>query len=267
MKSFGFFFLFIIHINVFTQVGSARNIALGNTFLSHDDILSAGQNISKLYTIKGLSVGVSTQNQFTLKELQRSLFTVGFPVLRGTSALIISHFGFDLYKEIQFAFAYSIQLNPKISIGIKITYHQLYLGENHGSTGSIYPDIAMNYRFSDKIELGLLLNNLTLSKVNSSWEQYWPINFNTGLKYTLNYKVTMFLETSLLVGQNIRFKYGIEYLAHPLIALRIGVNSYPSSFSIGFGLKLKSISLDFASSYNSIMGFSPAISIRYEPLY
>ena len=126
------------------------------------------------------------------------------------------------------------------------------------------PILAMNYRFSKKLDLSILLSNITLSRISNTLDQYWPISAQFGIKYIFNEKLLLFLESVIALERKIIFRSGIEYNIHPILYLRIGANSLPASFSFGFGLSFKRIKIDFASSYQSYVGFSPALSIRYE---
>jgi len=247
-----------------SQLIGARNFALGNSFLTQEDLLSAQANISKLTSIKGFSFGASSSNQFILKELQQSLIAVGFPLLKGGLALTMGHYGFHLYKEIQFSIAYSIALNPAFSLGININYHKLSIADDLKYEASIFPNIGCNYKFNEVLELSVLLTNITLSKINPLGIHNFPVTFQGGLLYKLNSKMNMYLESVLDLEYSIRFRYGIEYFVLENLNLRTGIATKPASFSMGLAYVIKNISIDASSSYQPALGFSPALSIRYE---
>lgn len=246
------------------QINGARNYALGNTFLTQNDILSASTNIAKLSSINAISVGLSSKNNFTIKELQQSLLSIGIPLLNGYTAISINDYGFSLYRETQFSIAYAFPLSPSFSLGLKIVYQHLFIAEKKGNKGTVYPNLGMNYKINNKLELSALLTNLTLSKVTENSVETWPVSANIGAKYTLNKKLRMFLESTVSLEQNINIRYGIEYDINPILSLRTGINNTAAIFSMGIGLTLNKFSIDIASSYQSFIGFSPSISIRFE---
>ncbi len=256
--------LFLASVKLNSQNLGARNIALGNTLLTQDDILSASKNIAKLSSINFFTIGIATSNHFSLKEVQHSLITLGIPLLKNTLALELSTYGFILYREIQIGIAYSIKFSPQFSLGLKLNYQNLTLAENLGSSGSFYPDIGSNYRFNDKIELGVLFKNITLTKIHETGRQTWPVVSIVGIKYSINTLVQMHLESAIELDHSISIRYGLEYQVHSILLLRAGINSQPASFTFGFGLILKNFKIDLASSYQSTLGFSPALSIRYD---
>ena len=176
----------------------------------------------------------------------------------------MGHYGFGLYKEIQFSIAYSISLNPDFSLGININYRKLSIADELKYEASIYPNIGCNYKFNEALQLSVLLTNLTLSKVNAYGKSTFPITFQGALLYELNSKVNMYLESALELEFPIQFRYGIEYSVLENLSLRTGISTHPGSFSIGLGYAIKNISIDASSVYQTALGFSPAISIRYE---
>jgi hypothetical protein len=265
MKALQFLlFITLYPIICLGQINGARNYALGNTFLTQKDILSAATNISKLSSIHALSIGLSSKNEFLIKELQQSSISVGLPLLKGYAAISIHDYGFALYRETQFSVAYSFALSPIFSMGLKIVYHHLFIAENNANNGTIYPNIGMSYRVNKKMELSVLLTNITLTKLTKSSMETWPISANIGTKYVVNNKLNMYLESTISLQQKISLRYGIEYLIKPILTLRTGINSATASFSMGVGLHLTKFSIDLASSYQAFIGFSPSISIRFE---
>jgi hypothetical protein len=256
-------FFLLLSINLHCQESGARNNALGSSFLTQTDIISASNNISQLSYLNSFSIGLTTHNNYLLKELQYSQIAIGIPLFKSNLALAFSTYGFHLYHEYKFSIAFAKQLSPQFSLGLKLNYHLFYFGENLGRSGIIYPDIAASYRFSKKIELGVLFQNITLAKKHETWKQIWPVSSQLGLKYKLNSLTKLFLEGALYLENNFNLRSGLEYHVHRILSLRVGIESNPASFSFGFGILLRQFHLDFATSYQSTLGFRPSISIRY----
>ena len=253
-----------VHLNVHSQFIAARNQALGSTFLTHEDILSANSNISKLSSLKAFSTGIAVTNRFALKELQGAEFVVAMPMLKGYVAISLSQYGFNLYRQNQLSIAYALNLSPGFSMGLQINYRKLLIEDGIKDRSSIYPNLAMNYRINAELELSILLTNITLDPRNSLRNDLWPTSYHIALGYDLNSKVRMFIESSLDLEFSIQLRYGIEYYVSDLFVLRSGFMSDPSSFSMGFSFELKKLTIDLASSYQAFLGLSPSIAIRYE---
>lgn len=257
-------FVSLIPVFCFGQINGARNDALGNTFLTQKDIISANTNIAKLASIHSFSFGLSSKNDFLLKEMQQSVLSVGFPLLKGYTAISINDYGFSLYRETQFSIAYAFPLSPTFSMGVKIIYQHLFIAENNANNGVVYPNIGMTYSVNNKVELSALLTNITLVKLTKNGVETWPVSANIGTKYIVNKKLKMFLESTVSLQQKMNIRYGIEYKIKPILTLRTGINSTTSSISMGIGLSLNKFEIDIASTYQSFIGFSPSLSIRFE---
>lgn len=262
-KKLLFFILLISNIGSAQFIG-ARNEALANSFTTQKDILSSTENIAKLAELNSLNIGFSSKNALLIKELQQSNLAIGIPLKKGSCAFSIYHFGFQLYKESNFSIAYSFPFSPDFSLGLKFNFHFININELNTKRGVLYPDLGLNYKLNERLEFGIVLTNLTLSKISSNPNHIYPSTANIGFKYSVNKQLAMFLESMFGVNEKIRIKYGLEYQIHKLFSFLIGIKNHPSSFSMGFGINLKKFHLDLASSYQAFLGFSPSLSLRFE---
>lgn len=251
----------------FGQFYGARNEALAGSFATQDDIISASNNIAKLSTKKNLTIGFGAKNSMLLKELQQSMLVIGFPLKFGSVAIAMYNFGFNPYRETHFSIAYAIPLSPKFSIGLKLSYYLIYLKELNKDLSTLAPDLGLNYKVNKKLEFGLVLTKLSLNKSSDQNNGIWSSKVHTGIKYNLNEKLSMFLETAIGVRTKLSLVFGLEYKANPFLSILLGIKSLPSRFSMGFGINLKKLSIDIASSYQPFLGFSPSISLRFETLH
>lgn len=262
------FILFISYsLSLHCQHFGARNIALGHTISTQSDVISATSNIAKLASITRFSAGISSSNNFLLKELQESLICFSLPFRKSAVAFSISNFGFQLYRENSFSIGYAIQLSPKLSIGLKVISNFVSIKENTNKQFSIYPNVGLNYQIDEKVQLGLVLTNLTLSQVYAKSPSRWPIGALIGMNYKLNKKFDLFLDYKMNLEQQASIAFGAEYQMIKKLTLRIGLNSFPQSISFGFGCNVKSFSIDLAASYDPHFGFSPSLSFRFEAFH
>lgn len=256
--------LWVLVLGSYCQNIGARNIALGNTFSTQNDVISSSANISKLASIHSLSIGISSFNAYMTKELQESLLCVVTPLFNGTLSLSVSNFGFRYYRENSLSVAYAMKLGPKFNLGVQLVSNFLFLSERKSVISSVYPNLGLNYKISDKIQFALLLRNLTMTKISSEASATWPIDALIGSKYKINKKLSIYLDYLTSLKSKNRISFGTEYYLHEKIIFRIGANSYPSTFSFGLGLDLKNFQIDLGSSYHSLIGFSPSLSLRFE---
>jgi hypothetical protein len=58
---------------------------------------------------------------------------------------------------------------------------------------------------------------------------------------------------------------GLDYTYKEIVSFRAGISTDPTIASVGVGVKLKQgLMIDFATSYNTNIGFSPHVGIAYE---
>lgn len=258
------FILLLVSTICSGQFTGSRNEALAKSFTTQKDIFSASKNIANLSQLTNLNIGLASKNNFLVKELQQSILVIGFPIFKGSGAFSIYRFGYQLYNELHIAFAYALVLSPSLSLGLKINYNHIIIRELNSFKSSIFPDIGLNYKVNKHIEFGLVLTNLTLSKISDSAIGVWPSTANIGLQYAINKNLKMFLETMFGVQSRLNIKYGIEYRVQSLFSILFGIQSHPSTFSFGIGINLKRLKIDLSSSYHSFLGFSPSLSLRFE---
>ena len=84
-----------------------------------------------------------------------------------------------------------------------------------------------------------------------------------GINYKFSESVMIDSEIEKDISQKFIFKTGIEYHISKPIYLRVGIatNSFLSTF--GFGIEFNKLNLDFSSSFHSLLGYIPQLSITY----
>lgn len=266
MKVIVIFLLLSITALGYNQELGARNFALGKNYLTHSDIISASANLSKLVKIESFSAGLSTKNTFFLPEFQESLFCIGLPLFKGFFSFRYAQYGYGLYHQSNISLNYAISVSPSFSVGIALLCNILSIAEENTLATSFYPNLGLNYQLNESLELGILLSNLSLSKITKNSTILWPVKADLGLSYSINPKVKFLLIYLVSLNEQNAMGCGIEYALNSTFSLQTGVSSNPMLFSIGTGIKLNKISIDLASSYQAFLGISPSISIRFESM-
>jgi long-subunit fatty acid transport protein len=168
-----------------------------------------------------------------------------------------------LYRQNKLGLSYALSLSPSFSIGISINYNSIQLGEGLGMEYAFYPDLGLNYKPTDKLNISIQFQNLTLSKKVKQLDELWPVSGSLGFVYTINEKLLIGARGNVYANQPMNINSGLEYQFTPQFSLRIGYASQPASASMGIGFKLKNIQIDLASSYLANLGFTPSINIVY----
>lgn len=267
MKLRLFFYCFFISSFLFSgnenyPIG-ARSTGMGGTGLCLSDVWSVQYNQAGLANVKLITAGVSYESRFTQSDLGIQSFGLVIPVKNGGFGLNYVGFGSPLYKETKIGLGYGMNFSSRISGGINLNYHGLNIAGNYGNKSSFTFEVGLIAQVIDHMKIGFHLFNPLQTKLNEYESEIIPTIFKLGLRYDFSDKVFANLEYEKDIDLNPIIRAGIEY--HPIKALylRTGISSNPSLPSIGFGVDLKNLRFDFASTFHPVLGASPAFALIF----
>jgi len=123
-------------------------------------------------------------------------------------------------------------------------------------------ELGLSGNLFDDLNCGFLLANPEKQSFNESPDLVTRMVF--GLQYLVSQKVNLYAELEKQLEEDFSFKTGLDYALHPLFDLRIGYNTLPGQISMGFGWTiLDSFNLETAFSYNSTLGITPVLTLKY----
>ena len=252
-----------LQIFIYGQSNGARSTAMGDMKLGLSDLFSAVNNQAMLPEIRAFSVGINVHNQYLIKNLNTGVLALAIPIGKGTSAINFTTYGYQLYRENKLGLSYAMALSPVFSIGISINYHSLRLGEGLGMEYSIYPDIGLNYKPTDKLNIGIQFQNITLSTKVKQLDELWPVSGRLGLIYFINAKLLIGVQGNVYTNRPLEINSGLEYNFSDHFSFRFGFASQPARASLGIGFRLQLFQVDLASSYQANLGFTPSINLIF----
>lgn len=269
MFSKNFFVLLVFFIPLSSQAindetaSGARSAAMGNASVALTDCWAIQNNQAALAYIKHPVAASYYQNRFLIKELgfQQGIFI--YPTKFGTLGINASYFGYELYNESRIGLAYARQLGKRISAGLQLDYMNFNLGEVYGNKSVLTFELGALAHISNKVDVGLHIFNPAHVNLTEQYDEKIPAIIRLGVAYRLAEDLLTVAEVEKNIEYSPNFKAGLEYQLMDKAWIRAGVASNPSLVSFGFGLDMGSFSLDLASSYHSVLGFSPRISLIY----
>ncbi len=256
---------FLLFINIAAQSNpGAREIAL-----SHSGIATQRNSFCIFNNPAGLSRSQTRElglyyspSPFGLKELANASAAYVEPFSFASFAVAFTTYGFNLYRENKIAFSASKSFYNYFYLGITAIYQTLTI-KNYGRGNAINIILGGQVDLTDKLKLGFAIENLLRSSYGKEKNQI-PVIYKTGLGYYLlkNLNLNISIEKELMFPVSVRG--GIEYLPVKFIAIRAGVNNYPTSFSGGIGLNYSFLQVDYSFNENQNLGFSHqfGLSIR-----
>lgn len=252
-----------LHIFLYGQNNGARSISMGELKLGLSDLFSAVNNQAMLPEIRKFNVGVSVRNQFNIKDLNTGSIAIAIPIGKGTAALNFTSYGYQLYRENKIGLSYAMALSSSFSLGIGLNYNALLLGEGLGMEYSFYPDIGLNYKPIDKLNIGIQFQNITLSKKVKQLDELWPVTGRLGLIYFINDKLLIGVQGNVYTDRLFEINSGLEYNFSDHFSFRFGFASQPNRVSLGLGFQIKLFQIDLASNYQANIGFTPSINLIF----
>lgn len=260
-------FVFAFH---FSQAWSdnyhlgARHAGIANASVSLSDVWSVHHNQAGLGFMERAAAGVYYENRFLLKELSLKGGAFTYPIKAGTFGLSVASFGYASYSENKIGLAFGRSFGEKFAAGIQLDYLNTHIGENYGKRSAIAGEIGIQAKPLKDLTIGVHLFNPTRSRIDDYDDERVPTIMRFGMDYKFSNKVFVAVETEKDVDHKAVFKAGLEYIPTEVLYLRAGISTNPAQSSFGFGLKLSQFKLDIASSFHSVLGFTPQVGLVYE---
>jgi hypothetical protein len=178
----------------------------------------------------------------------------------------------DLSTESVYQLSHAIFLmkdvNSSLSLGYNIKAMNLELGESIfgedlGSEMVFGLDVGMQANLYRRFWLGFSatnINNPKLGKVNA---YDMPRRYTVGLGYTPFSGVTTALDFRVNEGEDMQILAGMEYYLIEELAIRAGIVSEPSIFSLGLGVNVASIRFDYAFESHPVLDDTHQFTLMY----
>lgn len=246
------------------MTAGARQVGLGGTGLVGSDIWMSAHNQAGLANLEGPAAGTYFNNRFQMNELTTAAFAIAYPHKNlGTFGLNYTQFGYELFSQRKFAFAYAMRLGKKISAGIQIDYFQVIQGGEYGKQGFTAGEIGMTTEPVDNFFVAAHVFNPW--PVNITENQNGELNsvFRLGTAYMFSDKVLVALEAEKDLEYPIRVRFGTEYEFLNNLFLRVGMATEPAEYTFGMGYIFKGIGLDVGMKTHSIMGMHSHFGLSY----
>jgi len=246
------------------QIPGGRSAALGGAGVAASlDVWSAFSNPGALSAIPSRTLSLTyAPQQFGLSELARGAFSYVEPTNIGSFALSGTRFGFILYREVEFRFAFGTEITPAFSVGASVDYYHLTV-ERYGSASTIGLDVGMVLTVSEEVRWGFAASNINAPTLGDEKEKL-PQVFSTGVSYQPFYGGAIIVDLVKELQFPVELRAGIEYTVFDLIALRGGASSDPSLLCAGVGVHYDAFCIDYAFTNHVDLGITHQFSISID---
>jgi len=249
----------------------ARPAGMAYAALTFTDIWSSFHNQAGLSYIDRFTAGAFYESRFLVDGLAFAGFAAAMPLGKGSIGLNYSNFGYSVYNEGKLGLAYGMKLADRFSMGVQLNYQNTSIAtENYGSRGVLTAELGLRMEVSENVTVAAHLFNPTRTSVIDNGDlsipdEKIPTVIRLGAGYQISDQVLFAGEVEKDIDQNALFRGGIEYQPADILYLRVGASTEPNLFCFGLGLDFESFQFDLATCYHSLLGYSPQISLTYNP--
>jgi hypothetical protein len=244
---------------------------MANSALTFTDIWSSFHNQAGLAYIDGFAAGAFYENRFLVDGMSFAGFAGAMPLGNGAIGLNYTNFGFSVYNEGKLGLNYGMKLSDRFSVGVQLNYQTTRIAtEDYGNAGALTAELGARMEVSERVTVAAHLFNPTRATLidngdNALPDEKIPTVLRLGAGYQISDDVLFAGEVEKDIDQKALFRGGIEYQPVDIFFLRLGASTEPNLFSFGLGVKFDNFQFDLASTYNSLLGYSPQISLNYNP--
>jgi hypothetical protein len=242
----------------------ASQAGIGGISVFASGIWAAHNNPAGLVNIVQPTAGLFVENRFLLKELCFNAAAFAIPVSKGGMAIAISQLGFNQYNNLFAGFAYGRSFGENFSAGIRFDYYQVSYGGEYGKGSAVSFEAGMQWQINEKTGMALSVFNPIKAQYQCTPPQEIPSLWRAGVSYNPIADLHLLFQTDRSSYDGYTFRYGAEYTMNEQIYLRAGYSTNPSGISFGCGYSFSAFTIDIATKWHQILGFSPQGSLIYK---
>ena len=247
------------------QETDSKSISLGNAFLSLCDNSNAVfLNPASLVFLSKAQAYLGYSNAYGLAELSQISLSLAYPKKSWGVGLGFSVFGkADFYQEKIGIISGAYKFRDKFSLGLSFKYLILSTSANYPELKAFSLNAGFRYKFMGKVEMGGVVKNLNQPKLGDNAEKI-PLNYNLGLAYYPLKEIALYLGYYDDADFKSQIRLGQETYLSENLAIRLGFQSQPSRYSLGFGFNWENFRFDYAFFNHSVLGATHKVGLTWE---
>ena len=268
MKSFATLFILlflslsVIAAGEWTSAGG-RQAAMGLSGVALVDSWSVNNNQAAMAFFDQSAAGVYFENRYLIKEMGYQSGAATLKTRYGMLGANVGYSGDANFNTMKAGLAYARKIGSRFSVGVQLDYISTALGEEYGKKSNVTFEAGVMVRMTEELTFGAHLFNPVHVKIAEYGNERIPTILNAGFAYTFSKKLILTAEAYKNSEYPLEIRTGAEYKIGQIAYVRAGVSSNPFRYTFGFGLEMKSFTLDLSSSVHETLGYSPQVSLQY----
>lgn len=258
------FFLFV-PVQLYAQPFNAAPFhGMGNTGLASESLYSITCNAAGLANLSSTHIATAYQPHFMTKDLRTQAAYLGVPLKHiGAIGLGIRNYGIaQVSSFLTGNLVYARSFGGVFSTSVSANYHRFHV-QDYVNDNAFSLDLGALIKLGEKVNVGLLFRNTTLTKFKDDTEQYLPAEAAAGFLYKISNILSLATDVYYEFDQGINIRSGIAYSIADIVILRAGASSNPMQYFGGIGLKWNRFQFDVSSAFHTRLGSSPQIALAY----
>ncbi len=241
-----------------------RSAALGGCSVALDDAESSFDNWAAMGGLEHTVLSLSGRQQFVSEGLGYARLAAALPVGFGAWGASLLHYGNSDYNEQQVSLAYAAPAGRKVRVAAVLHYL-------HSATSDPYYDpvhlltfsVAIQYAPSERLTVGFKAYNPLATEMHTDVYSRTPALLNLGVAYRLLDELLAVVEAEKNLYSEATLRMGLEYLFLENYAFRVGLNTHPTIYTFGLGIRQRHWGVDLSAQMHQVLGMTPQLSAYY----
>jgi len=196
---------------------------------------------------------------FGLVELRRSGIVLVIPQGWGGVAGGATVYGFELYREVTVAVGAAMPVTAAIGLGAVLRWQHLMIA-GHGRAAALGIDAGLRIRLTDGLAATATLGALVATPLSQDGERPGQ-ELRLGLVGQLGGGLRAGIEWAGNRWYPLGLAAGVEYRVLSPLALRCGASTDPPEYTVGVGLRIDGLTVDYGLVLHTILGATHALSV------
>ena len=261
-------FLLLIHAMDLQAAGEFRPLGgrasgMSGIAVAVTDYWSAFNNQAGNAWNEGIFCGVFFENRYMVNELSYKALLFAACIRPGAFSFTLVHFGTGIYSELKSGVGYARKFGKFFSAGIQLNYYRFRISDDYGSKNIFNCELGLLFSPGKQVKVGFHCVNPVPVKLSGTSGESLPVLFQLGLSYYFTNDLMASAEIEKDPVSKACARIGAEYRFARVLSARAGIATGPFRLSIGAGIVISRFSVDFASEYSEVLGFSPEVSLQY----
>ena len=196
-------------------------------FLTHPASMAYAQRFGSM---------VYYASPFQLKLLRQVGASIVIPHEWANVGIAFASLGMELYRETTLFLGGGRRLGKQMDVGILIATYQLSI-KNYGSDWTVGVTASVNYSLMESLRWSLIYRNLNSPRLGTSRELL-PQVAVMGFTFLPTSSLTTSMELERDLNLESRYKFGVRWRPHDILAVSTGFVSHPGQVTAGISLRL-----------------------------